>query len=176
MKRRGIRIHGKLLLALVLPLLVQTAAAAEPPEKCSPAMIHDELVAGKPVEISRVRKIPDEVLRAFGFEMDSDELLGINRGLADPGEEWNMSCIQDAKIPGSVLVFAVKTKRIWLLHYMSGGFSVRDHLVALCSDGDETRRYRLQPSGRGRLGMFYSLTSLQRELQPDWIRREEIGR
>jgi hypothetical protein len=127
--------------------------------------------AGQPVEITRVRRIPARVLRPFGFETRLFGLPGTT-DLADPGEDWNSSDFFGAEDdrPHRALIFAARTRRIWLLHFMSGGFSLRMPLLGLCADGGATKPFRIRPD-RG--PWFHSLGSLQQELQPDRIELEE---
>lgn len=175
------RISGaKLVTQLVALFFVVGASrlwAAETQWQCTMQSVFDEIVSGQPVAVSRVDSLSADVLHAIGVRE--------HRQLANPGEPWNIGCVQDGKTPGASLVFAARTSHVWFAHTEHGGFAESHRLVLLCRDGDGEHRYTIrQPepleprSAKSYLDWLTwptSLQILQRDLQLEWIVPDDAG-
>jgi len=97
---------------------------SDPEWRCSPETIRDELTAEWKI-VMRVDVIPRDVLSALDIKF-----------MANQGEPWNSGCVQDGRLPGSQLVFAAYTPRMWVLSSRHGGIAIFQHALFLCRDYD----------------------------------------
>jgi hypothetical protein len=97
---------------------------SDPEWRCSPEAIRDELTAEWTI-VTSVDVIPRDVRSALDIKF-----------MANPGEPWNSGCVQDGRLPGSQLVFAAHTPRMWFLSARHGGFAIIQSAVFVCRDYD----------------------------------------
>ena len=93
--------------------------------RCSRETIEDELRATDWKAVTRVEVIPRDVRAAFGAKF-----------MANPGAPWRSGCVQDGRLPGTQLVFAAHTPRLWFLSALAGGFATTLNSSFFCRDYD----------------------------------------
>ncbi len=113
----------------MLPLVLFLAAAAchlERPLTGLPREVRDL----EPLAPCSVSALPPEVRKSLATLFGEPTLA-----MADPGQEWDDSCLVVPGVPSRRLAYAAHSGDNWMIHYWQGGFLVTYQVVALHHTG-----------------------------------------
>ncbi|MBL7973752.1 MAG: hypothetical protein JNJ85_02495 [Candidatus Kapabacteria bacterium] len=73
----------------------------------------------------------------FNVKLFLDSLTHENFLIANPEEEWNITCISDENLPDRQLVFLGLGKDVILLAYLTGGIGVSEHVLIIKTENSK---------------------------------------